>query len=122
MKTCHRCQLPKDNYHKRSVASDGLDHTCKDCRRIINASQSDYKREWELAKKYNLTHDGYLAIMHEQDWLCAICGKLAKLHIDHDHQTGKVRGACCGDCNRGLGMFRDSASLLLRAASYLRDQ
>lgn len=52
---------------------------------------------------------------------CIICGESQKLQlaIDHDHRTGRVRGALCSRCNLGLGHFRDSPELLRLAALYL---
>jgi len=57
---------------------------------------------------------------------CAICrapnggGRHGQLHIDHDHVTGRVRGALCDGCNLGLGKFRDDPALLEAAIRYLR--
>ena len=51
---------------------------------------------------------------------CDICGKHGG-NIDHDHDTGIVRGSLCRACNHGLGNFRDSPGLLARALEYLRD-
>jgi hypothetical protein len=42
------------------------------------------------------------------------------LVIDHDHTTGEVRGLLCPTCNAGLGHFKDSPELLLKAALYLQ--
>lgn len=50
---------------------------------------------------------------------CSICGSTEDLHIDHDHDTNMLRGRLCGMCNKGLGMFRDSPELLLKACRYL---
>ena len=56
---------------------------------------------------------------------CEICGiratELTKktLFIDHDHNTGRVRGLLCTNCNAGLGMFRDDTTLLKSAIDYL---
>jgi hypothetical protein len=54
-----------------------------------------------------------------QDGVCAICGRPNPEHVDHDHETGAVRGILCFNCNGGLGQFRDSIDALLSAASYL---
>lgn len=66
----------------------------------------------------------YRGAVEAQRGLCAICHqapteKKGKLHIDHDHETGEFRALLCGNCNRGLGIFQDSAELLRAAALYL---
>jgi hypothetical protein len=53
---------------------------------------------------------------------CAICGLRVsgkELHLDHCHETGQTRGYLCGNCNLGLGLFRDNQKLLEKAAKYL---
>lgn len=40
-------------------------------------------------------------------------------HVDHDHNSGKVRELLCGDCNRMLGCSHDDPTTLRRAAEYL---
>jgi hypothetical protein len=42
-----------------------------------------------------------------------------RMHIDHDHKTGLVRGLLCKHCNQGLGHFRDSTTFLHNAVGYL---
>jgi hypothetical protein len=41
------------------------------------------------------------------------------LDIDHNHETGKVRGLLCSQHNRAIGLFDDSINLLARAIEYL---
>lgn len=54
-----------------------------------------------------------------QDYKCLICGRPDPEHVDHSHETGKVRGILCFNCNQGLGNFRDDVGILVRAANYL---
>ena len=79
-------------------------------------------REKQLLWRYGLTPDGYADLYNKQGGLCAICGLKpdSRLHIDHCHRTGRVRGLLCGACNRGLGMFHDDISSLEKAVLYLR--
>lgn len=67
--------------------------------------------------------------MHfDQSGLCAICGgegftmkecHSLKLVVDHCHATGKVRGLLCHNCNRALGLLKDSSESLRCAINYL---
>lgn len=51
---------------------------------------------------------------------CEICGALTpKINIDHDHKTGKVRGALCPSCNVIIGLARDEPERLRKAIVYL---
>jgi hypothetical protein len=87
------------------------------------AVRAQHHREW-LANRYRLTTAQFDALIEAQGNACAICGahppKGRRLHIDHDHETGAVRGLLCSRCNQGVGFFRDIPELLVRAAGYLR--
>lgn len=50
---------------------------------------------------------------------CGICGGHKRLTVDHDHDTGKVRGILCSRCNLGLGFFQ-TEDHLQRAINFLR--
>ena len=67
-------------------------------------------RQYNLKQKYGLTLDDYNNLFEKQEGRCAICGKhqveIARhLDIDHDHNTGSIRGLLCPKCNAGLGYF-----------------
>lgn len=70
-----------------------------------------------------LTADEYDALSERQGGRCAICGDVPKgrLVVDHDHETGKVRGLLCNFCNAALGFFRDDPHRLIAAANYLQE-
>jgi hypothetical protein len=66
-----------------------------------------------------MTAAEYDARKAAQDGLCAVCREREAEHVDHDHETGEVRGLLCSCCNQGLGNFRDNAAHLRAAADYL---
>ena len=79
-------------------------------------------REWIkhylLKTKYGLTFQQFLAILFLQDGVCALCKRLPKkgsLHVDHDHETKRVRGLLCYSCNRfkvGSNTVKDAEAVL----------
>ena len=79
-----------------------------------------------LKKMYGITLEEYDARLLKQDSKCAICGAADRrgyrLSVDHDHETGRVRGLLCGNCNLGLGSLKDDPELLEKAAAYIRYQ
>ena len=96
-------------------------------RTYLEKNRKEHNRKKRL-QPYDLTQDELNAMMAEQNGVCKVCGcpptgkgPNAVLHIDHDHDTGKVRGLLCQACNRGLGFFRDDPERLAAAINYLRD-
>jgi len=89
-----------------------------------------YKRtstSYQLKAKFGITLEIYDVILTDQDGGCAICGKTPKeegrrLHVDHDHQTGMIRGLLCVRCNQGLGCFKDNIMNLRTAIGYLQKE
>ena len=74
--------------------------------------------------KYGLSKDEYTEMLEKQDHKCKICNTplkdlKARLHVDHNHLTGKVRGLLCRACNHGVGNFKDDVFLLQRAINYI---
>lgn len=84
-------------------------------------------RAYNIKKNYGLTQAQIDEMFKSQGGLCKICkglpdvGRWKKLHIDHDHRTGKVRGLICMKCNHGLGSFADSIESLKSAIKYLEE-
>lgn len=81
------------------------------------------QREYHLGKKFGLTVEQYDEMLAAQGGGCAICGRPPRddisLHVDHDHESGRVRGLTCFRCNNALGDFNDDPTLLASASAYL---
>lgn len=118
--TCRRCCSQEQQVSK--LKNQGTYHAWMKKNR-------EYHRYRHLEKKYGLTSVEYEARKTAQKNLCAICnnpetalcrgGRISELHVDHDHNSGEIRGLLCNKCNRGLGYFVDDPTILRAAADYL---
>ena len=101
---------------------------CKSCGRLLKDSEFTSKqsickyckRQYFLWKTYKITEEQYTNMWKKQKGKCAICGKDLKEHyldVDHDHETGKVRGLLCRYCNWHLdkitSVIKESSQALL---------
>jgi hypothetical protein len=103
-------------------------HEIKDGRRVYKMSK-EAQRHYALKRYYGMTPEHYAAMITEQHGVCAIChqpetamfnGQPKVMHVDHDHISGAIRGLLCGNCNNGLGHFKDSPQTLRAAADYIQ--
>lgn len=88
------------------------------------ARQREFWRDRTLRKTYKITLDDYNRIFASQNKCCAVCETPTPTgrgdwHIDHDHDSGKVRGILCHLCNMMLGTARDKPRILRAGAEYL---
>lgn len=91
-------------------------------------STPEYRRtqsERIIKAKYGITREELDAMIEAQAGRCAICagppnGPGSRLHIDHCHDTGRIRGLLCGKCNTAIGLLCDDPERAERAAAYLR--
>jgi hypothetical protein len=84
------------------------------------------KRKSLLKKRYGITQDDYLKILEKQDFKCAVCktekpgtSKSNYFDVDHNHETGSVRGLLCRNCNVTLGVLEKKRNLLMKLEAYL---
>lgn len=109
MRKCPKCGriLPETDFAPRT-------RHCKLCRR-------DY--DWQY--KYGITPEQYYELYKAQNGKCKICSKKLEdgkyLDVDHDKETGNIRGLLCNNCNKGLGMFKENVEALKNAAKYLEN-
>ena len=131
MKTCSLCKKEKKDkeFYIDRRSSSGRASRCKEC------SKSESKRWYQMSDKYRqiirdsgLKHrfgidsDDYFAMLEDQGGVCAICREKPSgkhLHVDHNHETGQIRGLLCKTCNHGLGNFKDNKIYLNNAIEYL---
>jgi hypothetical protein len=85
------------------------------------------KRDSRIRRKYGLEPGKYDEMLVSQGMSCKICGSKypgrdrVRFSVDHDHETGKVRGLLCYPCNTILGMSHDSIITLTAALDYLKE-
>lgn len=89
------------------------------CRICYRSRKSKFYRRY----LYGLTVSDFEQIVARQNNTCLIChrqpGPDETLTVDHDHETGALRGLLCGPCSRGLGSFGDDVTRLRAAIAYL---
>jgi hypothetical protein len=80
--------------------------------------------------RFGITPQQYEEMLESQNRACAICdqpekvvdprnGRIKALAVDHDHETGVIRGLLCQNCNKGIGNLGDNPDRLIAGAAYL---
>jgi DNA-directed RNA polymerase subunit RPC12/RpoP len=82
-------------------------------------------------KKIGATPEQKQRLLEDQDYKCSCCSKdlqdlpSRQIHLDHDHETGKLRGVLCQKCNTTLGLLGDSLQAVEESCAmygrYLRE-
>lgn len=148
MKICSKCHIEKDNssFSKEKRAKSGLRSECKSCK--AKSDNKWYKlnpnkaKEWASANpekkvnihlkyRYNISLELYNKMLADQNNLCKVCNKLEtaitsggiirRLAVDHDHNTGKIRGLLCGKCNNAYGLLGEDEKTILGLLNYHRE-
>lgn len=87
-------------------------------------SKRGYHRNYHLVRTYGITAEQFDRMAYEQGYVCAACGepeqsKNGHLHVDHDHETGQIRGLLCQRCNTAIGQAGDDPERLVKLSAYL---
>lgn len=118
----------------------GVLKKCKACHSVYSrkwtTTNSDKAYSAYLLRRFGISLAEYNVILQRQGGVCAICGELpdgprnqrkggravfrARLVVDHDHATGKVRGLLCNNCNCGIGYLKDDPATVAIALDYLK--
>ena len=134
-KKCTKCQNVKslENFAVRKRRKSGFASWCSEClnewRRKDKIKTKNKYQDYEFARGlkrfYGLTVHQYESMLLKQNGCCDCCGIheskfKRRLHVDHDHETGKIRALLCTECNPGLGYFKHSIERLELAVQYLK--
>lgn len=125
-----REKLPDSRARARDYQSrDEVRERKNAARRVAtNPARREVNRRDLLKRAYGLTVEQFDAMLAAQNGVCVLCGEApnpdgvraaSRLHVDHDHETGRVRALLCNHCNRGIGAFRDDPDLMQRASLYV---
>jgi hypothetical protein len=91
----------------RPHSARGLCVNCYSARLLRKKSPEQRSAKWRrafLKYKFGITVEQFNAMLAAQDGKCAICRDHFKARpaVDHDHDTGVVRGLLCLECNTRL--------------------
>lgn len=107
--------------HKEEIEMKKKEIEERKAERLALRPQLEFERG--LKRHYGMTKEEYEVLFKSQNGVCAICSKPQskgrRLAVDHDHETGEVRGLLCDGCNPGIGYFKNDPELLHVAANYL---
>jgi len=137
---CRKCETVKP-FSAFPLRSNGRPSSwCKECtneynRQYVKTPEGAAKKrraaaeynarnpDYFLTRNYGLRPGQYDEMLVSQGGGCAICGTVdpfgRRLHVDHDHASGKVRGLLCSPCNLGIGKMQDDPARLRAAAAYI---
>jgi hypothetical protein len=100
-----RKRIANKNWHQRNLEKNKL-------------------RAWaaHLKRKFNISVSEWDEMYAEQNGRCKICHQpqdTQRLAVDHDHETGEVRGLLCRTCNTAIGLMNDDPIILASAIKYV---
>jgi len=131
VKLCSRCKETKST--QEFIRAGKYFHSyCNPCRHEYDNRRyhsnpkryynPEYILEWKRKNYYGISRYQLNEMLLDQEDKCAICQielDWRKMHVDHNHKTGKVRGLLCYKCNVALGHFNDSPAIVRAAADYM---
>ena len=116
-RSCRQCHKPNAGIPA---------HLCPTCKRVNKKAAAKRAHSARIFKTYGITGEQYDQLYELQGRKCAVCvtstGASKRLAVDHNHETGEVRGLVCGRCNHNLlGAAHDTVDILKRAIAYLEN-
>lgn len=106
------CPVHKERHYLTSKGH----HRCTSC-----------EREKRWIRDFGVDASIIYSLFNSQKFICAIstCNRTVSYqekfmgHVDHDHNTGRIRGILCSQHNHGIGLFHDNSSDMRAAGEYV---
>ncbi|MFH7335351.1 endonuclease VII domain-containing protein [Streptomyces sp. KHY 26] len=113
-KRCPQCRevKPHSEWERNASSSDGWASYRRPCR--AGRNRAGYPK-----RAYGLTETERDLRIASRGGVCCVCLAAPPAHVDHSHETGRVRGVLCFSCNAALGQFKDQPEVIRRAAAYV---
>ena len=108
----HKYKIWRAEYDARPEVREKRSEASRRRRQVRGARGRDAER----CRLYHISPEEFSKLAAHG---CQICGRKDRLQIDHNHQTGRLRGILCSGCNAGLGLLRDDPKRLTDAAAYI---
>ena len=118
-----------EEYRRFQSSGDSYCSACKSQRTKKSRKENPEKHsqyDWKSKIKgaYGITEQDYSNMFIEQDGKCGICFtslifRDKATHIDHNHETGEVRGLLCHGCNTAIGLLKEDTEIMKSAIEYM---
>lgn len=121
----------KENCEWRSTIMDaGFRARGSEYQKVYRMKRPGILQRVHRKKLYGIADDWYERTLEAQGGVCAICkcpetqrhaktGEIIALAVDHDDETGQLRGLLCKACNTSIGAMKHSIQILRAAIAYL---
>ena len=127
-KLCTKCGTLKLLSEFNKHTKNGRQSQCRNCHSKAGREYHQKNKEKIRGKRLGFLYPGmslerYERMLKSQNGVCAICGKSKakrRLHVDHNHNTGKIRGLLCDYCNFLVGIVENYSTLFHKAENYVK--
>lgn len=120
---CKHCKRENEREFKKTPKEKAR---LKIYRAKVYVKNKDKFKDDQRRRRYGITREQFDKMLKNQEGQCDICyapfdcsSKNSSPHIDHDHETGAIRGLLCHKCNMCIGQMGDDTTVLGNAVGYL---
>lgn len=124
-KYCSKCGIakPLEDFDIAKGGKFGRKRRCKACRKEYDhqVHKKRNRADYQYRRLYGISIEQVEELTKRQNGQCAICGDgTRKLHVDHDHKTGRVRAMLCNPCNVVVGYVETYGENLEKHIEYVK--